>query len=99
MGSAAPVPTAPDLIELGTVKQKAGKIVHAWAAEGDFDPAELRSNAFELEWPPRSGRVQEFPEADRAEWFEPDEAHRRILPAQAPFVDRLLESLGRSAQP
>jgi predicted NUDIX family NTP pyrophosphohydrolase len=93
LGSAAPAPTPADLIELGSVKQKAGKVVHAWAAEGDFDPAELRSNTFELEWPPRSGTRREFPEVDRGEWFDPDEARRRILPAQAPFVDRLLAKL------
>lgn len=95
LGSAAPVPAAAEMIELGSVRQKAGKVVHAWAAEGEFDPAALRSNTFELEWPPRSGTTREFPEVDRAEWFDPDEARRRILPAQEPFVDRLLESLGR----
>jgi predicted NUDIX family NTP pyrophosphohydrolase len=82
------------LIELGSVRQKGGKLVHAWAAEADFDPATLSSNTFELEWPPRSGRRSEFPEVDRAAWFGPDEARRRILPAQAPLIDRLLERLG-----
>jgi predicted NUDIX family NTP pyrophosphohydrolase len=91
LGPAAP-PLAPgDLIELGQVRQKAGKLVHAWAGEGDFDPAALESNSFELEWPPRSGEMREFPEVDRAEWFDPAEARRRILSAQQPFVDRLLE--------
>jgi predicted NUDIX family NTP pyrophosphohydrolase len=90
---------APDLdpgalIELGTVRQKAGKVVEAWAAEGDFDPAELRSNGFEIEWPPRSGERREFPEVDRAEWFEPEEAREKIIAAQAELVDRLLERLG-----
>lgn len=93
LGPAAPALAAEDLVELGSVTQKGGKIVHAWAAEADFDPARLRSNAFELEWPPRSGRRAEFPEVDRAEWFAPDEARRRILPAQAPLIDRLLEAL------
>ncbi len=94
LGPAAP-PLAPaDLTELGSIRQKGGKVVHAWAAEGEFDPAALSSNSFELEWPPRSGARREFPEVDRAEWFEPEEAHRRILPAQAELIDRLLESLG-----
>jgi predicted NUDIX family NTP pyrophosphohydrolase len=82
-----------EMITLGSVRQRAGKVVEAWAGESDFDPAELASNTFALEWPPRSGREQEFPEVDRAEWFELDEARRRILPAQAEFLDRLLEHL------
>ena len=81
------------LIDLGSVRQKGGKVVDAWAAEGDFDPAQLRSNTFELEWPPRSGRVQEFPEVDRAEWFDPELAREKILAAQAELIDRLLEQL------
>jgi predicted NUDIX family NTP pyrophosphohydrolase len=80
---------ADDLIELGTVRQKAGKLVHCWAVEGDFDPATLRSNTFAMEWPPRSGVEREFPEVDRAEWFGPEEARRKIIPAQADFLDRL----------
>jgi predicted NUDIX family NTP pyrophosphohydrolase len=91
LGAAAPALTAGSLIDLGSVRQKAGKVVHAWAAEGDFDPAELRSNTFTIEWPPRSGARREFPEVDRAEWFGPDEARAKIIPAQAAFVDRLLE--------
>lgn len=79
------------LIDLDEVRQKSGKIVRAWGAEGDFDPVTLRSNTFTMEWPPRSGREQEFPEVDRAEWFEPKEAKRRINQAQAAFVDRLCE--------
>ena len=82
------------LIDVGSVRQKGGKEVVAWAAEGDFDPSTLRSNTFELEWPPRSGRRQRFPEVDRAEWFAAPEARERILPAQAPFLDRLAERLG-----
>lgn len=77
------------MLDLGEVKQKGGKVVRAWAAEADFDPATLHSNSFEMEWPPRSGRRQEFPEVDRAEWFGLKEARRRILAAQSPFVDRL----------
>jgi predicted NUDIX family NTP pyrophosphohydrolase len=64
--------------------------VHGWAAEADFDPAELRSNTFSMEWPPRSGRQQEFPEVDRAEWFTPEVARGKINPAQVEFIDRLL---------
>lgn len=79
------------LIDLGEVRQKGGKAVCAWGAEGDFDPVTLRSNTFKMEWPPRSGREQEFPEVDRAEWFEPAEAKRRINQAQAAFVDRLCQ--------
>jgi predicted NUDIX family NTP pyrophosphohydrolase len=81
---------AEDLTELGSIRQKGGKLVHCWAAEGDFDPAELRSNTFEIEWPPRSGVQREFPEVDRAEWFGLEEARRRINPAQAELVDRLI---------
>jgi predicted NUDIX family NTP pyrophosphohydrolase len=83
------------LVPLGEVRQRSGKWVSAWAAEGDLDPADVRSNTFEMEWPPRSGRTQEFPEVDRAEWFALEEAQRRLLPAQAPFVDRLREHLDR----
>lgn len=90
---AAPVLRAATLIELGSIRQKGGKVVHAWAAEGEFDPSRLRSNTFAMEWPPRSGAEREFPEVDRAEWFGPEEARRRILPAQSPFVDRLFDHL------
>jgi predicted NUDIX family NTP pyrophosphohydrolase len=82
------------LIDLGTVTQKGGKVVYAWAAEGDLDPADATSNTFSFEWPPFSGKVREFPEIDRVEWLEPGEARRRIKEAQIPFVDRL-ESLLR----
>ncbi len=78
------------LTEIGSVRQKSGKVVHGWAAEVDFDPAELRSNTFAMEWPPRSGRQQEFPEVDRAEWFAPEVARDKINPAQAEFIDRLV---------
>jgi predicted NUDIX family NTP pyrophosphohydrolase len=82
-----------ELIELGSVRQKA-KIVDAWAAEADFDPASLASNTFAMEWPPRSGKEREFPEVDRAEWFSPEAARLKILPAQAELIDRLLCHLG-----
>jgi predicted NUDIX family NTP pyrophosphohydrolase len=90
LGSA---PVIEDLVELGTIRQRAGKVVHAWAGRAEFDPATLSSNTFEMEWPPRSGRRAEFPEVDRAEWFSPEEARERIIPAQAELVDRLLERL------
>jgi predicted NUDIX family NTP pyrophosphohydrolase len=99
---ATPVGTAPadsgagDPIPLGTIVQKGGKVVHAWAIEGDLDPAEARSNTFVMIWPPRSGREQEFAEIDRVAWFDPDEARRRLKPTQVPFVDRLEEALASS---
>jgi predicted NUDIX family NTP pyrophosphohydrolase len=93
LGPAAAVDRA-SLMELGSIRQRAGKVVEAWAAEGEFDPAALESNTFSMEWPPRSGGQQEFPEVDRAEWFELKPARAKILPAQAEFLDRLLEQLG-----
>lgn len=74
---------------LGEVRLKSGKRVLAWACEGDFDPRELRCNLFEVEWPPRSGRLRQFPELDRVSWFTPEEARRKLLPALVPFIDRL----------
>jgi predicted NUDIX family NTP pyrophosphohydrolase len=82
-----------ELLPLGEVKQKSGKLVRAFAVQMDFDPNELRSNTFELEWPPRSGRRIEVPEVDRAEWFDLDEASRRIIEAQRPFLERLREAI------
>lgn len=96
LGSAAPSLDPAELIELGQVRQRAGKVVDAWAAEADFDPADLDSNTFEMEWPPKSGREVVFPEVDRADWFELDAARRKLLPAQGEFLDRLLEHLGRT---
>ena len=81
------------LIELGSIKQRAGKVVEAWAAEAEFDPADLDSNTFSMEWPPRSGEEQEFPEVDKAEWFDPETAREKILPAQAELLDRLMSKL------
>ncbi|HMI80553.1 MAG TPA: NUDIX domain-containing protein [Solirubrobacterales bacterium] len=89
----APALEPEELIELGSIRQRAGKVVEAWAAEADFDPAALASNTFKMEWPPRSGREQEFPEVDRAEWFALEAAREKILAAQAEFLDRLLEHL------
>jgi predicted NUDIX family NTP pyrophosphohydrolase len=80
-------------IDLGEIRQKGGKLVIAWAIEGDLDPATAYSNTFPLEWPPRSGRFITVPEIDRVEWFAPDEARRRIKETQIPFIDRLVEAL------
>lgn len=73
--------------------QPGGKIVHVWAVEHDWDAADLKSNMFEMEWPPRSGRRQMFPELDRAVWFEIEEARAKILKGQAVFLDRLLAAI------
>jgi predicted NUDIX family NTP pyrophosphohydrolase len=87
-----PPPDAP-LTDLGEVRQRAGKRVTAWALAGDLDASAVRSNTFMLEWPPRSGQLREFPEVDRAGWFSIAEARRKLLPAQTPFLDRLVEHL------
>jgi len=80
-------------IELGSIVQKGGKVVHAWALEGDLDPATAESNTFQMVWPPGSGRLRTFPEIDRVEWFDVDEAKRRVKPTQIPLIDRLVEHL------
>ena len=81
-------------IELGWIKQKGGKIVHAWAFEGDLPEAfEVKSNLFELEWPPRSGKLKMFPEVDQARFFSEEKARRKLKPAQLPFLDRLRAAL------
>jgi predicted NUDIX family NTP pyrophosphohydrolase len=84
-------------VPLEPVRQRSGKLVHAWAVEGDCDASAVRSNLFAMEWPPRSGRMAQFPEVDRAAWFALDEARRRILPAQEPLLDQLGALLGRTA--
>jgi len=84
-----------DAVPLGELKQAGGKMVVAWAAEGDCDPAKLVSNVCHIEWPPRSGRKIEIPEVDRAAWFSLDEARARILKSQQPFVDRLARVICR----
>lgn len=84
---------AAPFLPLGEVVQRSGKRILAWAFEGTCDPAQLRCNTFEIEWPPRSGRKQEFPEVDRVEWFTPGEARRRIIPAQAVLLERLERAL------
>lgn len=83
-------PAVGDFLPLEPVKQPSGKLVFAWAVCSDFDPAGLRSNMFSMEWPPKSGRQQEFPEIDKAAWFEVEAARRKILKGQAPFLDQLL---------
>jgi predicted NUDIX family NTP pyrophosphohydrolase len=92
LGSPLPDGAAP--VELGEVRQRGGKVVVAWAVEGDLDATAAHSNTFELEWPPRSGRRQEFPEIDRAEWFALARAREKLLPAQVAFLDRLEEVAG-----
>lgn len=86
-----------NFIDLGSVTQAGGKIVRIFALEGDIDPAAIRSNTFRQVWPPKSGRYQEFPEVDRAAWFTPDEAKRKLIVAQRDFVERLLGELGSGA--
>jgi predicted NUDIX family NTP pyrophosphohydrolase len=88
----APAPDG-ELTPLGTVHQAGGKVVHAWALAGDLDVTRSTSNTFELEWPPHSGKMQKFPEVDRAAWFDLDTARRKAIPAQRAFLDRLQEQL------
>jgi predicted NUDIX family NTP pyrophosphohydrolase len=88
-----------DLVELGEVRQKSGKLVVAWAAQGDLDPSIAKSNTFPLEWPPGSGNWIDVPEVDRVAWFGLDEARQRLNPAQVAFVDRLAAELGDATAP
>ena len=87
-----------DYQRLGEIAQPSRKVITAFAVEGDFDPAMLKSNSFELEWPPKSGRKQSFAEVDRAEWFAPDEAREKILPGQSDFIERLLALIHASSE-
>jgi predicted NUDIX family NTP pyrophosphohydrolase len=84
---------------LGELRQKSGKRITAWAFEGDADPAQLVSNLFEMEWPPRSGRLASFPEVDRVRWFGLDEARRKLIAGQAPFIDALEQLLAVDSRP
>ena len=86
-----------EFVALGEFKLPSGKRLSAWAAEGDFHPATLASNEFEMEWPPRSGKFGQFPEIDRAQWFSIEEARQKILKGQEPFIDRLLALLKSAA--
>jgi predicted NUDIX family NTP pyrophosphohydrolase len=93
--------TAPleNLLDLGVIKQASGKIVSAWAVEGDCDPLALTSNLCQIEWPPRSGRLIEIPEVDRGAWFDLDEARIRILKSQQPLLDALMHRLPIESPP
>ncbi len=84
-------------IAFGSFRQSRGKTVEVWAVEGDFDPARLKSNSFTMEWPPRSGRMQQFPEVDRAQWFTLAEAARKLHKGQVPILAALLARLGAGA--
>jgi predicted NUDIX family NTP pyrophosphohydrolase len=86
-------PPNAELIDLGSVKQKNNKTVVLWAVEGDVDVSNTTSNKVKIEWPPRSGKMQEFPEIDRAEWFSLEEAARKLIPAQVEFLKRLADNL------
>ena len=90
---------SPPLLPLGTVRQKGGKLVHAWACAGDLDADAAVSNTFAMEWPPGSGGFREFPEIDRVAWFDGPEARRRLKEAQVVFVDRLEEALAQAERP
>jgi predicted NUDIX family NTP pyrophosphohydrolase len=78
-----------EFIQLNPIKQKAGKMVYAWAVEGDIDPAKVKSNSFEIEWPPRSGKMKSFPEIDKAAWFHVGDAQKKIIAAQSAFIKEL----------
>ena len=86
-------PPPGEFVEIGSIKQPSGKVVHAFVAESDFDVSTVQSNLFSLEWPPKSGQRAQFPEVDRAGWFTIDEARQKILKGQQPFLDRLLTLL------
>lgn len=88
-----------EFIALRPLRQPSGKVVHAWAVCAEFDPARLRSNTFSMQWPPKSGRMADFPEVDRAAWFTLDEAKTKILKGQAPLLDQLREALQTSPAP
>jgi predicted NUDIX family NTP pyrophosphohydrolase len=89
---------AGEFIPLDEIRQPSGKIITAWAFEGDCSPKEIRSNLFTMEWPPKSGKTQEFPEVDRAAWFSLEDARTRILKGQAGFLDRLIARLESSTR-
>jgi predicted NUDIX family NTP pyrophosphohydrolase len=85
-----------DAFDLGEVRMRSGKVVHGWGVEGDLDPSTIRSMQVEVEWPPKTGRLVTVPEIDRVAWVRPTEARRRLNPAQAMFVDRLLQALAKT---
>ena len=86
-------PLEGEAVPLMPLKQPGGKLVHAWAVRGDIDAASIRSNTFAIEWPPRSGQRREFPEVDRARWFDVPTARRKLLGGQCGFLDQLLDHL------
>jgi predicted NUDIX family NTP pyrophosphohydrolase len=98
LGSAPQVAGARAFLELGELAQLNGKVITAWAVEGDFETDTLSSNLFEMEWPPKSGRLQSFPEVDLADWFSVAKARKKIQPGEAPLIDRLLALLERAQQ-
>ena len=85
---------SPPFASLGEVRQKGGKRVSAWSFQGELNPSDLNSNTFEMEWPPRSGQLRQFPEVDRIAWYGLQAARTKLLPAQVPFLDRLAQALG-----
>jgi predicted NUDIX family NTP pyrophosphohydrolase len=95
LGSSLEAARPEDFIALGEIAQPSRKVISAFAVEGAFEPSALRSDHFELEWPPKSGRKQSFPEVDRAAWFTPEAAGKKIQTGQAPFIDRLLAKIRR----
>jgi len=90
-------PPVGDAVELGESRQRSGKLVRAFALEGDVDAQRISSNTFEIEWPPRSGRRERFPEVDRGGWFKLEAAREKLVPGQVPFLDALQRALGGSA--
>jgi predicted NUDIX family NTP pyrophosphohydrolase len=88
-----------EFISLETVKQPSGKVITVWALEGNCSPDQVRSNTFQIEWPPKSGRLQEFPEVDRANWFSLEEARNRISKGQIPFIDKFMSCLNYIPKP
>jgi predicted NUDIX family NTP pyrophosphohydrolase len=95
----SPAPSATLLIDLGTVRQRNGKLVTCWAVEADLDARTIVSNTFEIEWPPKSGRRQSFPEIDRAEWFDVETARSKMIGGQDGLLDRLLEHVRSGVAP
>ena len=87
-----------DFVDLGISRQTGGKMVHAWAIQGDIDPSKVLSNTFSMEWPPRSGKQQTFPEIDRVDWFDIETAKNKINKGQVVFIERLLEELSASGE-
>ena len=90
-------PVTGEFLPLTPLKQPSGKVVHAWAVNGDIDPATLKSNTFTMEWPPRSGRQQAFPEVDRGGWFTIAEARKKLVSGQVGFLSELRDKVGRAA--